>query len=107
MFSGQRPLARYYGYTNATSGSPPTQLNFVIFASGVLQGTTNPGMPRPDQEINSSLGYMNYVALNNPVLGSQTAPSSISDICSPLNPPPRLFGKTAGEGRSIPAAGGS
>jgi len=105
MFSGQRPLARYYGYTNATAGSPPTQLNFVIFAPGVLQGTTNPGMPRPDQEINSSLGYINYVALNNPVLGSQTAPSSISDICSPLNTTTRLFGKTAGEGRSFAAVG--
>jgi hypothetical protein len=105
MFSGQRPLARYYGYTNATSGSPPTQLNFVIFAPGVLQGTTNPGMPRPDQEINSSLGYINYVALNNPVLGSQTAPSSISDICSPLNTTTRLFGKTAGEGRAFAAVG--
>jgi hypothetical protein len=62
-------------------------------------------MPRPDQEINSSLGYINYVALNNPVLGSQTAPSTISDICSPLNTTTRLFGKTAGEGRAIAAVG--
>jgi hypothetical protein len=106
MFNGRRPLARYYGYTITTGGSPPTQLNFVIFAPGVLQGTTSaPGMPRPDQELNSSLGYLNYVALNNPVLGSQTAPSSISDICSPLNTTTRLFGKTAGEGRTIAPVG--
>ena len=77
MFSNLRPLARYYGYTIATSGSQPTQLNFAIFAPGVLQGTaTNPGTPRPDQELNSSLGYLNYVVLNNPSLGLQTAPSS-------------------------------
>jgi hypothetical protein len=105
MFNGQKPLARYYGYTNATSGAPPTQLNFVIFAAGVLQGTTNPGMPRPDQEMNSSLGYINYVALNNPAPGQPAAPSTISDICTPLNVTTRLLGKTAGEGRSIAAVG--
>jgi hypothetical protein len=105
MFNSQKPLARYYGYTVAT-GTVPTQLNFVIFAPGVLAGTTSaPGMPKPDQEMNASLGYINYVALNNPAPGQPAAPATISDVCTPLNVTTRLLGKTAGEGRSIGVVG--
>ena len=105
MFNNQKPLARYYGYTVAT-GAIPTQLNFVIFAPGVLAGTASaPGMPKPDQEMNASLGFINYVALNNPAPGQPAAPITITDICTPLNVTTRLLGKTAGEGRSIAAVG--
>jgi len=105
MFYNQKPLARYYGYTVAT-GTIPTQLNFVIFAPGVLAGTAAaPGMPKPDQEMNASLGYINYVALNNPAPGQPAAPITITDICTPLNVTTRLLGKTAGEGRSIAPVG--
>jgi hypothetical protein len=105
MFYNQKPVARYYGYTVAT-GATPTQLNFVIFAPGVLAGTASaPGMPKPDQEMNASLGFINYVALNNPAPGQPAAPITITDICTPLNVTTRLLGKTAGEGRSIAPVG--
>ena len=107
LFNTQKPAARYYGYTTATAGGNPTQLNFVLFAPGVLAGTTSaPGLPKPQQELNSSVGYVNYVILDNTDPSNPASPNTISEICAPMNVTTHLWGKTQGEGRSIAAVGG-
>ena len=105
VYNTQRPLARYFGYTTVQPGAPPSQLNMMVFASGEVQGTTNPGLPKPEQEINSSAGYVTMIQLDNPDPTAPATVSSITDFCAPLNVTARLWGKTQGEGRSIPATG--
>jgi hypothetical protein len=106
MYNSQRPLARYYGYTVVQPGAPPSQLNMVTFAPGVVAGTASaPGLSRPEQELNSSVGYVSMIQLDNPDPTAVSQVSSITDFCTPLDVTARLWGKTQGEGRSIPAVG--
>jgi hypothetical protein len=106
VYNSQRPLARYFGYTSVQPGAPPSQLNMMIFPPGVVAGTTTArGLPLPEQELNSSVGYVTMIQLDNPDPTAAGSVSTITDFCTPLDVTARLFGKTQGEGRSIPATG--
>jgi hypothetical protein len=98
MLNGLKPRARYYGYTNAVSGSDPTQLNFVMMNTEQLTLLTG-----PESDYGDALGYTNFVILNNPI--APQAPSTITEICSPMGTATNLYGKTGGRGQAIPVVG--
>ena len=93
------PRSRYYGYTNAVPNAPPTQINFVYYNAGQLTLQS----AKPDNDMGDSLGFPNFVIMDNP--GSPAAPSSISDMCTPLDTITTMLGVTAGEGKAIAKAG--
>ncbi len=73
-----QPRARYQGHSIVLAGSPPSQLNFLIFNPGQLQTMGTP----PEGTMGDSRGYINVVVLDNPP--QATSPSTIADFCTPL-----------------------
>jgi hypothetical protein len=105
MVKGRKPYARLYGYANIVAGSPPTQINFVVFQPGQLTADKN-GVAiatSPDKDLGDSLGYSNQVIMDNPL--QPQVPQATTDFCTPLGTNTWLWGKTGGKGVSIPNAG--
>jgi hypothetical protein len=104
IFGGLKPRSRAYGYVTPMFGTPPVQVNFVVFNPGefVGSGSSWPGFPKPEQEMGDALGYMNFAILNNPVLGQATPAVSPGGV-RPREHRDHGLGRTKGEGEAIPA----
>ncbi|MGQ9674565.1 MAG: thrombospondin type 3 repeat-containing protein, partial [Chloroflexota bacterium] len=94
---GLKPRARYMGVQAVYPGSPPTQVQFMIFNPGQL--STNPA---PEASMGDSLGYPAFFVLANPI--APATPSTISEFCSPMTTDVKFWGKTAGDGALIPGS---
>jgi len=109
LYYNLKPRIRYYGFSNAVSGAPPSQLNFTVFSPGQFGGDLPapagyPAFPNPERGVSDSYGYLNYVQLDNPF---QNAPSAITEFCTPLRTTTDLWGLTRGEGEVKTRCGNS
>jgi hypothetical protein len=105
IVKGRKPFQRLYGYMPIVAGSPPTQINFVVFQPGQLTADKN-GVPiasSPDKDLGDSLGYSNQVIRDNPLLPE--LPQAITDFCTPLGTNTWLWGTSGGKGVAIPQVG--
>jgi hypothetical protein len=93
-----QPRARAYGYTNVIADAPPTQINFVFYDPGQLSLMT-----APESYMGDSLGYANFVIMDNP--SAPVTPSAISEFCTPLDTTTTMLGLTAGKGVAIAQVG--
>ncbi|MGQ9674589.1 MAG: hypothetical protein ACUVX1_02870 [Chloroflexota bacterium] len=91
ILGGAKPRARYMGFQSVVPGSPPTQVQFMIFNPGQLATR-----PAPEASMGDSLGYPAFFILANPI--APATPSSISEFCSPMSTSTNFWGKTAGDG---------
>jgi hypothetical protein len=105
IVQGRKPFLRLYGYMPIVAGSPPTQINFVVFQPGQLTMNKNGAAiaTSPDKDLGDSLGYSNQVIRDNPLVPE--LPQATTDFCTPLGTNTFLWGTSGGEGVAIPKVG--
>jgi hypothetical protein len=91
QLEGMTPRARYYGFTTVVGDA--TQLEFLIFSPGQLTAVGE----LPETDVIDSLGYANYVVLDNPAAPNLPG-NPLDEFCTPLATTTDLFGKTDGDG---------
>jgi len=101
MFNSVKPRARYYGYSSAIAGAnPPAELRGVQPGRVRWYGHGLPGFAKPGAGMATPL----LPQLRGPgqPTGADPAPNVIQDFCTPLSTVTNLWGKTKGEGKTIP-----